>query len=207
MNGPGNYLGVITPDEIDDLHKSLPAELSHPLIVLAKAQKPHKVATNTEQAARGILRTNQDWLEKLKPRLVDTSDLTTASGALGEIRTYGALLETAMAVKTNPTVPGKNVVPEFDVDAGDGAVIVEVHSRQLDPKQAQAIADNRKQHRAEHKIAVEEARKKGEDGGVVTSSAIGVIPLGAPVRGKDGDSVLTNAISRICGSQTKEKKS
>jgi hypothetical protein len=96
-------------------------------------------------------------------------------------------------------------VPEFEVDAGDGAVIVEVHSRQLDPNQAQAIAENQKQHRAEHKIAVEEARKKGE-AGVVTSSAIGVIPLGAPVRGKAGDSVLTNAISRICNIKQDEKQ-
>jgi hypothetical protein len=156
-------------------------------------KKPHQVVTNTEQAARDVLRTNQDWLEKLKSRLVDTSDLTNASGALGEIRAYGSLLGTAMTVKTNPTVPRKNVVPEFDVDAGDGAVIVEVHSRQLDPAQAEAVAKNLKQHRAEHKFAVEEAAQKGENDGVFTSSTIGVIPLGAPVPGKVGDSVLTNA--------------
>jgi hypothetical protein len=111
-----------------------------------------------------------------------------------------------MSVTANPTVPGKNVVPEFDVDAGDGAVIVEVHSRQLDPAQARALAESLKQHRAEHRVAVEEARKNGNDEGVITSSAIGVIPLGAPVPGKAGDSVLTNAISRICNIKKNDKQ-
>jgi hypothetical protein len=110
-----------------------------------------------------------------------------------------------MAVKANPAVPGKNVSPEFEVNAGDGAVIVEVHSRQLDLAQAQAIADHRRKHRAEHRIAVEEAKKAGEKG-VITSAAIGVIPLGAPDRTKAGDSVLTNAISRICGIKKGEKQ-
>jgi len=206
MNLPEKYLGIVTPDEIDKVHYSLPPELRHPLIALAKGEKPHQVATNTEQAARAILQTNQNWLEKLKPRLVDTSDLTNASGALGEIRAYGALLETAMSVTANPTVSGKKVVPEFDVDAGDGAAIVEVHSRQLDPAQAKALAESLKQHRADHKIAVEKAREKGNTKGVITSSAIGVIPLGAPVPGKAGDSVLTNAISRICNIKKSEKQ-
>jgi hypothetical protein len=205
MNAPENYLGVVTPVEIERLHKSLAPGARHPLIVLAKAQKPHQVATNTEKSARSILRKNQDWLKNLKPRLVSTSDTTSSSSALGEIRGYGALLETAMAVKTNPTVPGKKVVPEFEVDAGDGAVIVEVHSRQLDPEQAKAIAEHQQRYRAEHKIAVEEARKAGKKG-LVTSASIGVIPLGAPDRRKAGDSVLTNAISRICNIKKEEKQ-
>ncbi len=205
MNAPENYLGVITPDEIERLHKSLADGVRHPLIALAKAAKPHEVATNTENTARRIFRENSDWLKKLKPRLIDTSDLANSSSALGEIRGYGALLETGMAVKANPTVPGTKVSPEFEVDAGDGAVIVEVHSRQLDPAQAEAIAEHRRKHRAEHRIAVEEAKKAGEKG-VVTSAAIGVMPLGAPNPKKAGDSVLTNAISRICNIKKEEKQ-
>jgi hypothetical protein len=110
-----------------------------------------------------------------------------------------------MALKANPAVPGKRVSPEFEVDAGDGAVIVEVHSRQLDPAQAQAIVDHRRKHRAQHRIAVEEAKQAGEQG-VITSAAIGVIPLGAPDPKKAGDSVLTNAISRICSIKGKDKQ-
>jgi hypothetical protein len=205
MSGTENYLGVVTANEIDQLHTSIPAEAHHPLIVLAKATKPHDVATNTENAARSILRKDQNWLTKLKPRLLDTSDFTNSSSALGELRAYGALLDTAMAVSPNPGVPGKKVMPEFEVNAGDGAVIVEVHSRQLDPAQAKAITEHRKMHRAEHKIALEEAKKAGEKG-VVTSSTIGVVPLGAPDPRKPGDSVLTNSISRICGIKNEEKQ-
>jgi len=205
MSGTGNYLGVVSANEIDQLHKSIPAEAHHPLIALAKATEPHQVATNTENAARNILHKDQNWLTKLKPRLLDTSDFTNSSSALGELRAYGALLDTAMDVRPNPGVSGKKVIPEFEVNAGDGAVIVEVHSRQLDQMQAKAIMGHRKMHRAEHEIAVEEAKKAGKKG-VVTSSIIGVIPLGAPAPRKSGDSVLTNSISRICGIKKEEKQ-
>ncbi len=68
MNAPENYLGVITPDEIERLHKSLADGVRNSLIVLAKGDKTHPVAMNTEKAARGVLRKNPDWLRKLKPR-------------------------------------------------------------------------------------------------------------------------------------------
>jgi hypothetical protein len=113
MNARENYLAmlepVVVPEEIERLHKNLVRGEQHPLIALANAQRPHQVATNTEKSAHSILRKDQDWLKKLKPRLVSTSDTTSSSSALGEIRGYGALLETAMAVKTNPTVPGNKV--------------------------------------------------------------------------------------------------
>lgn len=197
------YLEVITQAEIDQLQKSLQLGMRHPLIAVVLAQPPHAVARNTESAARSVFQKDPNWLTKLKPRFLDISDLTNASGALGEVRAYGALLDTAMDVKVNPTVPGKNVVPEFEVDAGDGAVIVEVHSRQLDPAQAQAIAEHQKQHRDAHRRAVEDAKTTGEKG-VITSSATSVIPMGAPDRYKPGDSILTNSISRICNIKKNE---
>jgi hypothetical protein len=199
------YLEVVTQTEIDQMYKALGRGAQHPLKALFLAQPTPDVTRNTERAARNVFKANQSWLSKLKPRLLDASDVTHASSALGEIRAYGGLLETAMSVKTNPRVAGKKVVPEFDVDAGDGSVIVEVHSRQLDPDQAKAIADHQKRHLAEAEVAAEEARNKGEKG-VVTSSAIGVIPLGAPDRNKPGDSVLTNAISRICRIKQDDKQ-
>jgi hypothetical protein len=200
-----DYLGILTAPEIQTLRKTAKNGARHPVAALALAKPPSQVAINTERAARQIAQKDLPWLSALKPRLIDQSDFTNASSALGEIRAYGALLKTAMAVKTKPAVLGKKVVPEFEANAGDGAVIVEVHSRQLDPAQAQAISEHQKRHRAEHRIAVEEAKTAGEDG-VITSAAIGVIPLGAPNRNKKGDSVLTNAISRICRIKEDEKQ-
>ena len=205
MRPSEDYLGIVTPEEIERLYQSRSLGAGHPLIALAKSEAHQEVKTNTERAARGILRTNPDWLSKVKARLIDTSDPSNASSALGEIRAYGALLETGMAIRMNPYVPGKNVIPEFEVDGGDGATIVEVHSRQLDRAQAKALEKHRAHLHAEHKIAVEEAKRDGKVG-VVTSSTIGVVPLGAPDRSKAGDSVLTNAISRICGIKNDDKQ-
>lgn len=199
------YLEVITQAEIDQLQKSLGHGSRHPLTSVALANPPHDVAQNTRLAARDVFKADPNWLMKLKPRLLDTSDFTNSSSALGEIRAYGGLLETAMTVTANPMVPGKKVVPEFNVDAGDGPTIVEVHSRQLDPEQAKAIADHHKRLRADAKVAAQEAKQKGRKGAVV-SSAISVIPLGAPDRNKPGDSILTNAISRICGIKKNDKQ-
>ena len=112
MNNTGDYLGVLTPNEIDRLHASISAEARHPLVTLAKATKPHPVAANTENAARSILRKDKNWITKLKPRLLDTSDFTNSSSALGEIRGFGALLNTAIAVNPKPGVPGKKVITE-----------------------------------------------------------------------------------------------
>jgi len=196
---PADFLEVISPQEIESLRLAAKDGLRHPVAALAHASD--NVAANTKRAARNISRSDKKWLSSLKPRLIDVSSFTNASATLGEVRAYGALLEAAITVKPHPVVPGKRVKPEFEADAGDGPVIVEVHSRQLDEKQVQALAEHNRKHRAEHKLAAEEARKAGK-GGVVTSSSIGVAPFGMPEHNKPGDSILTNSISRIC--RTKE---
>jgi hypothetical protein len=136
-------LGVVTPTEIAELRKSARGGLRHPVAALADGNGVGPTAKNTEESARRLLQKNRNWLPGLRPRLLDTSDFTDSSSALGEIRAYDALLETALAINPGSSVTGKNVVPEFEVDAGDGAVIVEVHSRQLDGAQVQAIAQLR----------------------------------------------------------------
>src|ERR1700683_5260008 len=117
-----DYLGIITEGEIQILRNAPKDGARHPVAALALGQ-PDQVASNTERAARQIAQKDQRWLSALKPRLIDQSDFTNASSALGEVRAYGALLETWMKVKPQPQVPGKKVVPEFEVNAGDGAVM------------------------------------------------------------------------------------
>ena len=196
-----NFLGVITPDEVEHLRKSARGGLTHPVPRLALAKGPNQVATNTREAARSLLRTDADWLFRLKPRLTDTTDFSNASSALGEIRAYGALLETAMTVRPCPTVAGKK--PEFEVDAGDGPAIVEVHSRQLDEKQVRAIAQHYKALR--ERVQATRAANPGKP--TITMSEMEVIPFGAPDPKKSGDSVLTNAISRVCSIKSNEEQS
>jgi hypothetical protein len=54
MNAPENYLGVITPDEIERPHESLADEVCHPLIVLAKAEKPRRLRRIQKSGAWAI---------------------------------------------------------------------------------------------------------------------------------------------------------
>jgi hypothetical protein len=205
MNTMPDYLGIIAPQEINQVQKAIAAGTRHPLLALARSESANQVATNTEAAARHVFRKNESWLRALKPRLLDRTDTANASSVLGEIRAYGALLETAMKVTPAPTVPGSNVSPEFEADAGDGSIIIEVHSRQLDAAQVQALEQHRQDLEQKHKANVDKSKAAGKSR-VVTSSAIGVTPFGAPDGLKPGDSVLTNTISRICNIKKGDKQ-
>jgi hypothetical protein len=193
-----DYLGVISPRALEQLQKSLKLGTYHPLLALSFSDPPHQVATNTGMAARHVIQTNETWLRSLKPRLLHTSDTANASSALGEIRAYGSLLETGMTVRPTPIVPGKKVRPEFEVNAGDGPVTVEVHTRQLDANQAKSLEAHHTKLQQTHKANVAKATAAGNRM-AITTGAIGVTPFGAPDHSKPGDSVLTNTISRICG--------
>jgi hypothetical protein len=206
MTPPSNsasFLGKLSAVEIERLRNTARDGMRHPVAALALAEGVNQVKTNTDRAARTILHVNGSWLDDIKPRLMDTTDFTNASGALGEIRAYGALLETGLKVNPAPIVVGKRVVPEFEVDAGDGPAIIEVHSRQLDGEQAQALA-------AHHRVMREEVDKaKAANPGkkLIATSAVSVTPFGAPNPDKAGDSILANAISRICSIKAHERQS
>jgi hypothetical protein len=81
----------------------------------------------TETAAKAILRASKTWLIALKKRLLDIADFSNPSSALGEIRCYGALLETGMAVNAKPTlqeiIPADNAVLDEPL-AGFGHLLV-----------------------------------------------------------------------------------
>jgi hypothetical protein len=193
-----NYFGGISKAEIEDL------PVRHPLRSVAFAGHGAQVSANTQMASKLVAQKNPQWLTSLKPRLLDVTDQTNASSALGELRAYGALLETWMGVKPGPVVTGSNVSPEFEVAHGDGPVIVEVHSRQLDADQTVALAEHRQALEAQHADSVQKAKAEEQKGNVVTTGVAVVHPYGAPKVGKEGDTVATNAISRIASVKGKE---
>ena len=200
-----DYLGI-TQSEIQSLRSAAKNGVPHPVVALALTKPPHQVAINTEQAAKQIAEKDQKWLSMLKPRLIDQSDFANASSALAEIRAYGALLETGMNVNSRPTVSGKEVVPEFEVNAGDRPVIVEVHSRQLDKDDVKAAAKHNRKLHAQHQAVVQRHQSAKRGKVVITITNLWVAVFGAPKVGKVGDSVLTNAISRIAGIKGDEKQ-
>lgn len=210
------FLGIITHDELQEVNKAGEGDLPHPLAEIAPVSSMPDVAVpsstsdqvraNTERAARGVLQHNSHWMIGLKRRLLDTSDRTNSSSALGEIRAYGALLETGMTVAANS---GSFLPTEgLSVDAGDGPVIIEVQSKQLDKDQVKAIQEQKRQHAAKVEAAVQRRRETGSNEVIAVSGpALVVMPLGAPNPAKSGDSVLTNAISRMTSTKSGEEQS
>jgi hypothetical protein len=205
-----NYLGVVKPEELQALRRAYRGGRSHPLVNLAfsreQASTLQLTAVNTEMAARLVSEKDADWIKALRPRLIATDDFTHAASALGEIRAYGALLETWMTVSANPTVPGSQVSPEFKIANGDGEVIVEVHSRQLDEEQVKTLEESSRALQARHAEEIEKAGGGGHEGNVVTFGETEVFPTGQPDSKKAGDSVLTNTIQRIAGIKGNEKQ-
>jgi hypothetical protein len=205
-----DYLGIIKPEELRALRRAQRPGATHPVVNLAFApsleQTRRRVAANTELAARLVLQSNETWLRNLRSRLLDADDFTQASSALGEIRAFGALLETWMTITPAPPIEGTNASPEFQVDNGDGTVIVEVHSRQLDEQQVKALHQHHADLQKVHSQAVDKAKAEGSVESVVTTGESEVFPTGAPDPHKAGDSVLTNTISRIASiKQTEEQ--
>lgn len=196
-----DYLGIITKAELNALRVAGYSGRIHPVSMLAfsrqEIEQRRLTAINTETAARDIMEKDPEWLTALHPRLIDTDDFTNSSSALGELRAYGALLETWMTVAPKPRISGSERSPEFQIDNGDGEVIVEVHSRQLDTKQIDQMGTSAAELRARHAESVEAAEEIGNPQTVATFQEVEVFPTGEPRPEKAGDSVLTNTISRI----------
>jgi hypothetical protein len=204
--GHTDWLGILTELEIQHLRNARIAGRTHPVAELALAEGERQVAVNTEMSARQLMQENETWLRALRPRLLDDKDFTASASALGEIRAYGALLETWCKVRPAPNVPGSKVRPEFEADAGDGPVIVEVHSRQLDNEQVASLARHDADLQARHNANVAAAKATKSSKNIVTTGVTEIFPTGAPAAGKAGDSVLTNTISRIAAVKKDEKQ-
>jgi hypothetical protein len=198
------YLGVISPAELETVRKAQGKGRRHPLVNILLGENEQRARFRLESAARLVSEYNLAWLQTLKSRLTDIKDYTEASGAIGELRAYGALLETWMNVKPGPTVPYSNVVPEFGVDGGDGEVIVEVHTRQLSDAEAAGLEKHDEEVRTKHKEAVQSAQVAGAHKNVVTIGETEIFPTGRPDPGKPGDTWVTNTISRIASIKEKE---
>lgn len=192
------HLGILAEDDIEKL------PIEHPLRRVARSDETSQVRVNSEQAAKTIKVMNSEWLDQLKHRLIDQTDHTNASSALGEIRAFGSLLETGMDVIPGPKIVESNASPEFEIKNGNSSVIVEVHSRQIDKIQKRAMAENRQALDLKHAADKQMAAADGEKKNVVTIDIQEVFPYGEPAVGKEGDTVATNAISRVASVKGKE---
>jgi SLOG cluster3 family len=200
-----DFLGIVSAEEIETLRRARRDGTVHPVANLALSKRDASnfalVAVNTEAAARLIATKSPEWLKALRPRLLATDDFTHASSALGEIRAYGALLESWVSVNPAPKIVGRNVSPEFEIDNQDGSVIVEVHSRQLDNDEAASIDTAVRDLKTRHAEKLKNTTFKRS---LISMGTTEVFPTGRPNHEKRGDSVLTNTISKIASIKSNE---
>ncbi|MFX4226476.1 MAG: hypothetical protein ACFHHU_00875 [Porticoccaceae bacterium] len=122
------------------------------------------------------------WLTGITSRLTNLGNPEDAAAALSELRVYGAFLEAGFSVTPIPTAT--HTTPDFEVDAGDQTVVVEVFSKHAAP------------------LSVTNA---GTINGKNIQGAVTVHqPAGIPDPDKLGDSVQANVISRVCRAKQNE---
>ena len=155
----------------------------------------------SNEAAQRVGQTTDgaDWLRKLKPRLMPSALRSEIASAMAELRCYGALLEAGFEVAPVPTNPRKPT-PDFEVQGPDGAIYVEVASKQEDG--AQTIMSER-MAAGETPDGAERGVMEGR-GARIETTIREVHPFGAPNPEKPNDSTQANAISRLCSVKGKE---
>lgn len=181
---------LFTTTEIDKINKVPRKDRSHPLRrLLLPDDRDGAVIYNTEKSIHFILRNDKNWVSSLKGRLLETEDFSTSSGALGEIRAYGYLLEANITVKTPKTKSSK---PEFLIKENGETIRVEVTSKQSDKTEAISLENFLKESprfKEGQKVAIREHVD---------------IPFGKPT--KEGETVTENEIHKIAQIKQDEKQ-
>ncbi|HEY3329254.1 MAG TPA: hypothetical protein VGK19_04480 [Capsulimonadaceae bacterium] len=187
----------INYDDIAHLRNTCQKLAAHPLVALD--DEAGQVCANTVRASRIIARNNRPWLDSIKRRILDATH-SNASSALAEVRAYGALLEIGLPLAPEPSVAGKKVRPDFELSDGKTSAVVEAHCKQFDTRELERL-------RIFHQQAEQAGAKLKESGKRFHCATTSVTPLGRPEASKPSDSILTNAISRICGIKSGERQS
>lgn len=171
---------------LPDFHWLFWRGLLHPR---ARSGSDERVIFNTDIALKHIVEHHRNWLKSLKPRLLNVDDYSTSSGALGEIRAFGYLLQTGISV--NPI--GK-AGSDFLLTDGEEKAFVEVHSKQSNPDEAEALENFHNQTFSNLDVNEQDNQRWY----VVQH---GTIPLGRP---KPGETITENAISKLASIKGKE---
>jgi len=129
---------LLNDEEIECITNTTVKERCHPVKRLLEprdeVERDSQVIANTEKALRHLKQHHTQWLMNLKPRLLNIDDYSTSSGALGEIRAFGYILEAGISVE-----PISRNGADFLVEDNQEKVLIEVHSKQLHDKQSESL--------------------------------------------------------------------
>lgn len=182
---------IFTNDEIDAISNFGERDRRHPLNrIIFPAERDHQVVANTNRATA---RVDRAWLEGQKARLLNNIDFAESSSALGELRAYGQLREAQINVRPIPTED--QPTPDFHIyqDDPEDYVVVEVHSRQLEQGEAEALND----------FNNAPAPDPEEHADLVEVREIHTTPFGQPA---PGENTAENVISRVCAIKQNERQ-
>lgn len=153
-----------------------------------EVERDSQVIENTERALRHLKQHHTQWLMNLKPRLLNIDDYSTSSGALGEIRAFGSILQAGISVK-----PISRNGADFLVEDNQEKVLIEVHSKQLHDKESESLEKFYKGLRNEM------TKIDRKTGWVIGEHK--TVPFGKPQK---HENVTENAISKLCAIKQKE---
>lgn len=183
---------ILNDSEIEYITNTTLKDRCHPVKRLLyprdRVERDFQVVVNTERALRHLIQHHRQWLMNLKPRLLNIDDYSTSSGALGEIRAFGYLLEAGILV--NP-ISGNGA--DFWVEYDQEKVLVEVHSKQFHHKESESLENFYNYLRGEN-------TKIYQNEGWVVGEHISV-PCGKP---KKHENVTENAISKLSAIKQRE---
>ncbi|RQW42279.1 hypothetical protein EH199_18705 [Novosphingobium sp. LASN5T] len=135
-------------------------------------------------------------------RAVNLTNISDAAAALAELRALGGMTEAGLLVRPLAPSSKRGATPDFEVDADDGSVTVEVHAKHEDCAQTQLrqlLADG-------SEVPGIERRTEDYGSGTIAFATVELHPGGVPRRGHKFDSVQANVISKLCAVKQGEKQ-
>ena len=178
----------IEDEEIKEIENAFIKDRRHPVKQLLQPRDRDKqVLINTNTALNWIIKNNNLWLESVRQRLVNTDDFSASSSALGEIRAYGYLLAADLEVLPIPETDIST--PDFEVIQDKEKVLVEVHSKQYDGKEAKNLEKFNNES-----FTIDSTKR-------VTIREHVVTPFGKP---GSKENISENVISRLASIKSKE---
>lgn len=176
---------LLNDEEIECITNTTLKDRCHPVKRLLyprdEVERDSQVIANTERALRHLKQHHTQWLMNLKPRLLNIDDYSTSSGALGEIRAFGYILEAGISVK-----PRSQNGADFWVEDNQEKVLIEVHSKQLNHKESKSL------EKFYNDLRNEMTKSDRKTGWVI--GAHKTVPFGKPQK---HENVTENAISKL----------
>ncbi|MEG4072217.1 hypothetical protein QUA30_05945 [Microcoleus sp. Pol14C2] len=182
----------LSESEIEKIENTTIKDRCHPVKRLLypkdRGERDSQVIVNTERSFRHLKQHHTQWLRNLKPRLLNIDDYSTSSGALGEIRALGAILEAGISVE-----PIRRNGADFLVEDNQEKVLIEVHSKQFYDEESESL------EKFYNDLRNEMTKSDRKTGLVIGEHK--TVPFGKP---KKDENVTANAIRKLCAIKKRE---